>query len=184
MCDFLENSELGDRSFKERMFDPPEVGRSPCSGPQAFPFARIAARPSSNARCCRAGGGLPQSPKRRVDPSGQTFRDEAESPFQHKHEGLHFCLLPRAMPCKPGGCRRTRGTGVHGTFQSALPQQLSSRPVPNSQVEFNWRMEFNGWVGQKTEEWDRHLFPTVIDSIVIGYTNPRSFNSMKLRRIY
>lgn len=44
-------------------------------------------------------------------------------------------------------------------------------------------MEFNGWVGQQTEEWDERLFPTVIDSIVVGYTNSRSYTSMKLLRI-
>ena len=44
-------------------------------------------------------------------------------------------------------------------------------------------MEFNGWVGQKTEVWEEELFPTVIDNVVIGYTNSRSFTSLKLKRV-
>jgi hypothetical protein len=52
-----------------------------------------------------------------------------------------------------------------------------------AQVEFDWRMEFNGWTASKTEEWDEDLFPSTIDSIVVGYTNPRSYTSLKLLRV-
>ena len=51
------------------------------------------------------------------------------------------------------------------------------------QVRFEWRMEFNGWHAEKTEEWDEELFPDKIDAIVVGYTNSRSFVSMKLKEM-
>jgi hypothetical protein len=44
-------------------------------------------------------------------------------------------------------------------------------------------MEFNGWSASKTETWDEDLFPNQIDSVVIGYTNPRSYTSLELQRV-
>ena len=48
-------------------------------------------------------------------------------------------------------------------------------------IKFTWAMEFNGWRASKTEIWPADLVPRQIDAIVIGYTNPRSFTSLKLK---
>jgi hypothetical protein len=61
--------------------------------------------------------------------------------------------------------------------------RLQYKSRSDGKVRFDWRMEFNGWVGGQTEEWDEDKFPKIIDSIVIGYTNPRSFTSLKLKRV-
>eukprot|EP00873_Tetraselmis_striata_P005671 jgi/Tetstr1/425935/TSEL_016287.t1 len=106
VCDFVETPELGDRSFKERMFDPAEDGA-----------------------CLNL-------------PNGEWTPDD--KPFTMK-----LTL-------------RDRGSG---------------------RVRFTWTMEFNGWSASKTETWDHDLFPDQIDSVVIGYTNPRSFTSLKLKRV-
>eukprot|EP00873_Tetraselmis_striata_P009572 jgi/Tetstr1/429836/TSEL_019703.t1 len=105
VLDFVENDELGDRSFKSRMFDPADDGA-----------------------CLNL-------------PNGEWT--PADKPFKMKLQYLER---------------------------------------DNGKVRFNWRMEFNGWEADKTEEWDEDLFPSTIDSVVVGYTNPRSFFSLKLQR--
>jgi hypothetical protein len=44
-------------------------------------------------------------------------------------------------------------------------------------------MEFNGWTASQIDDIEPEHFPTMIDSIVVGYTNSRSFTSLKLHRI-
>jgi len=51
------------------------------------------------------------------------------------------------------------------------------------ETKFTWRMEFNGWVMESTETWDSDRVPEQIDSIVIGYTNSRSYTKLKLKRV-
>lgn len=51
------------------------------------------------------------------------------------------------------------------------------------QVEFNFKMEFNGASFDMTEKWEKELFPETIDAVSISYTNSRSFFKMKMRRI-
>eukprot|EP00192_Tetraselmis_astigmatica_P000456 CAMPEP_0117674372 /NCGR_PEP_ID=MMETSP0804-20121206/14999_1 /TAXON_ID=1074897 /ORGANISM="Tetraselmis astigmatica, Strain CCMP880" /LENGTH=1150 /DNA_ID=CAMNT_0005483229 /DNA_START=231 /DNA_END=3683 /DNA_ORIENTATION=- len=106
VCDFVENSQLGDRSFKERMFDPADDGA-----------------------CLNL-------------PNGEFTPDN-----------------------KP--------------FKMSLTLKDKSR----DKIEFLWRMEFNGWKAEKVEVWDADLVPETIDSIVIGYTNSRSFTTLQLQRI-
>ena len=57
----------------------------------------------------------------------------------------------------------------------------SSKDASKRMVTFSWAMEFNGWRASKTETWPEDLVPRQIDAIVIGYTNPRSFTSLKLK---
>eukprot|EP00873_Tetraselmis_striata_P005683 jgi/Tetstr1/425947/TSEL_016299.t1 len=62
-------------------------------------------------------------------------------------------------------------------------RSFKERMFDPAEVRFTWTMEFNGWSASKTETWDEDLFPDQIDSVVIGYTNPRSFTSLKLKRV-
>jgi len=53
----------------------------------------------------------------------------------------------------------------------------------DGEVEFNFKMEFNGASFDMTEKWEKELFPETIDAVSISYTNSRSFFKMKMRRI-
>ena len=51
------------------------------------------------------------------------------------------------------------------------------------QTKFVFSLEFNGYVQASEEEYDNEYMPQQIDSIAIGYTNQRSFTTIKLEHI-
>jgi len=85
-------------------------------------------------------------------------------------------------PAKDGAClNQPAGRWTEGSDHLRL--NLKILRIQNNQVTFRWRMEFNGWAAEQEATWDKELVPRTIDSVVIGYTNPRNYESLKLQRV-
>lgn len=52
-----------------------------------------------------------------------------------------------------------------------------------AQSTFRWRYELNGFVQSSDETFENDKIPKTFDSIIVGYTNSRSYTTLKLQHV-
>ena len=130
-----------------------------------------------------AGRRMSESWERGMDPRGEALPDARKDPGEGQHKGLLRFWGASLSVCFVNGSPLDGCCAVHRHVERRVSFLLSEPHRLCLQTKFKWRMEFNGWVAEQEDEWEHDRVPEQIDSIVIGYTNQRSFTKLQLKQV-